>query len=90
MPVIILENFSNDIRDIGLTTYSCVVDKEAKNINDIAFKRGSMLIIGNEANGITNQTKQNSDFLITIPMSGRAESLNAAVAASISMWEMMK
>ena len=48
------------------------------------------VIIGNEANGILDETKANADYLVTIPMQGRVESLNAAVAASISMWEMMK
>ena len=38
----------------------------------------------------TDETKEKSDYKITIPMKGKAESLNAAVAASISVWEMMK
>jgi len=90
MPVIILKCFADDLKNTGLKIYSCVVDSDAKHINEINFSVGSVLVIGNEANGITNETKQKSDELITIPMSGRAESLNAAVAASISMWEMMK
>lgn len=90
MPVIVLDDFSNEIGKLGLKTYSCVVDKDATSINEIIFSDSSVIIIGNEANGITKETKENSDYLITIPMSGNAESLNAAVAASIVMWEMMK
>ena len=90
MPVIQLKDFSGEIKNIGLKTYSCVVDSTAKDIKEISFENGCVLIIGNEANGITDSMKAVSDELITIPMSGRAESLNAAVAASISMWEMMK
>lgn len=90
MPVIVLDGFAEELKKSGLKAYSCVVDSDAKLINKISFTDGSVLIIGNEANGITEETKQKSDELITIPMSGRAESLNAAVAASISMWEMMK
>ena len=90
MPVIILENFTEDLMKSGLKTYACVVDKSARSINEITFSNGSIIIIGNEANGITDATKAVADELITIPMSGKAESLNAAVAASISMWEMMK
>ena len=48
------------------------------------------MIIGNEANGLTGETVKNSDFAVTIPMKGKAESLNASVAASIAAWEMMK
>ena len=40
--------------------------------------------------GLTDAAKQMADSLITISMSGKAESLNASVAAAISIWEMMK
>ena len=90
MPVIILSDFANKISTLGLKVYSCVVDNTAEKITEQNFKNGTVLIIGNEANGITDETKKNSDKLITIEMSGKAESLNAAIAASIAMWEMMK
>lgn len=90
IPVIILQDFSEEIGKLGLKTYAAVVDNTAKPITEVSFEAGSCIIIGNEANGITDETKKVSDSLFTIPMSGRAESLNAAVAASISIWEMMK
>jgi TrmH family RNA methyltransferase len=90
MPVIVLENFEKEIAKLGLKTYSAVVESNATPITRIDFSDGCCIIIGNEANGITEETRKNSDVLFTIPMSGRAESLNAAVAASISIWEMMK
>lgn len=90
MPLIILSDFANGIKNSGLKSYSCVVDSSAEDINNITFENGSVVIIGNEANGITDKTKSKSDCLITIRMSGKAESLNAAIAASIAMWEMMK
>ncbi len=90
LPVIVLEDFANALKKTGLKTYACVVDSSAKSASDISFGGGTVLIIGNEANGITNQTKALSDEQITIRMSGKAESLNAAVAAAILMWEMMK
>ena len=90
IPVIIFDNFIDDIKSSGLKTYACVVDSDAKDINTINFNDGCALLIGNEGNGLTEYTKENSDMCITIPMKGKAESLNAAVAASISIWEMMK
>lgn len=48
------------------------------------------LIIGSEAEGIGNETAENSDLLIRIPMEGRAESLNASVAAGIMIFEAMR
>ncbi len=90
MPVIVLNDFVNDIKASGLKTFACVVDSNAKSITDIEFSDGCALIIGNEANGLTDVAKRESDIQITIPMTGKAESLNAATAAAISMWEMMK
>lgn len=90
MPLIILDDFSTELKNSGIKTFACVVDSDAKSINDAEFCDGCAVIIGNEANGITDSTKASSDELITIPMLGRAESLNAAVAAAISIWEMMK
>ncbi len=90
MPVIILNDFVNEISVSGLKTYACVVDGDATPITDITFDDGSILLIGNEANGLTAAAKTTATQRITIPMCGKAESLNAATAAAISMWEMMK
>ena len=44
-------------------------------------------LIGNEGNGLTEETAAMADIYIRIPMEGRVESLNAAVAASVLMFE---
>ena len=48
------------------------------------------LIIGSEAEGISGETARNADLLVKIPMAGRAESLNASVAAGVMMFEAMR
>ena len=90
MPVFIVENIIDFINKNSLRSFACVVDKNAKSISSISFKNGDVLLIGNEANGLNDDTKKAADNLITIPMNGNAESLNASAAASIAMWEMMK
>ena len=50
---------------------------------------GVVSVIGNEANGVTDEVFAVCEKL-TIPMKGRAESLNASMAAAITMWEMMR
>jgi len=45
------------------------------------------IIIGNEANGISEKVSQCATSLVRIPMEGKVESLNAAVAAAIMMYE---
>ncbi|MGN0451875.1 MAG: TrmH family RNA methyltransferase [Acutalibacteraceae bacterium] len=90
VPVFIFESFSEEISNTGLKSFACVVDKNAESIIEQEFCDGSVVIIGNEANGITGETKAAADKKVTIPMRGRAESLNAAAAAAIAIWEMMK
>ena len=53
------------------------------------FNVRSLVVIGNEGNGLKLETINSCDEKVTIPMKGRAESLNASVAASIIMWEMV-
>ena len=49
-----------------------------------------ILVIGNEARGIREATRQAANMLVRLPMRGGAESLNAAVAAGIMMYELMR
>lgn len=54
------------------------------------YKNKTGIIIGNEANGITEEIAKLADVLVKIPMEGSVESLNAAVAASILMYEIYR
>lgn len=90
MPIILFDDFADGIKESGLKSFACVVDSSAKSITDTAFCDGSVVMIGNEANGLTEKVKETADSQITIRMSGKAESLNASVAAAIAIWEMMK
>ncbi|MBQ8495492.1 MAG: hypothetical protein IJ465_07030, partial [Clostridia bacterium] len=47
-------------------------------------------VIGNEGNGLTDAAIAACGRRLTIPMAGRAESLNAAVAACIVLWELSR
>ncbi|MDR2399829.1 MAG: RNA methyltransferase [Endomicrobium sp.] len=61
-----------------------------KYLNKVQFPPKSAFIIGNEAKGIKNETAALANTLFQISMPGKAESLNAAVAASIIMYELSK
>lgn len=54
------------------------------------YTTATAMIIGNEAKGICEETAALADTLIKIPMEGQVESLNAAVAASILMYEVYR
>ena len=49
-----------------------------------------VLVIGNEGKGLSRLTKERCDFLVTIPLYGRINSLNASVAAAILMYEAVR
>lgn len=51
------------------------------------FRAPAAIVIGNEGNGITDETADACGVLMKIPMKGRVESLNAAMAAGILMYE---
>lgn len=90
LPLYQTEDLNEFISKNSLRSFACVVDTSAEAISNVEFKDGDVLIIGNEANGITKETADNSYKKITIPMLGSAESLNAAAAAAIVMWELKK
>lgn len=48
------------------------------------------MIIGNEANGACDEFMQKARLLVSIPMEGTVESLNAGVAASVIMYESVR
>jgi 23S rRNA (guanosine2251-2'-O)-methyltransferase len=48
------------------------------------------LVIGNEGKGIGRLIREKCDFLVKLPMSGRINSLNASVAASVLMYEVVR
>lgn len=78
------------LREGGFSTYAAVVDRAAQSVLEADFSRGALLAVGNEGSGLSGETVAACEFKITIPMKGRAESLNAAAAAMILMWELMR
>ena len=60
--------------------------KTDKTIYDVTYEK-SAVIIGNEANGVSQNVLELADEKIKIPMSGKTESLNAAVATGIILYE---
>ncbi len=72
------------------TTYATVVDPTATPVTAVTFPPDHVVVIGNEGNGLPADVVSLCDHAITIPMKGKAESLNAGMAAGILMWEQMK
>ncbi len=74
-------------KNINIISSSLDTDKYSY---DIDFKRDCALVVGNEAKGISARVINASDKLVKIPMTGEAESLNAAVASGVLMYEVLR
>ena len=88
-PVISAENGAGWLRnclDGGLRVLAAVPDRSADEITQIELTAGAVLVIGNEGNGAGEETLALCTDRVTIPMAGKAESLNAAAAAAIAMF----
>lgn len=89
VPFVIAEDLSGGIRqlqDNGVTVYAAHL-KGTDCYDEPDYKKASAFLIGNEGNGLTDETAALADRYIRIPMEGKLESLNAAVAASLLMYE---
>ena len=75
---------------MGLATFAAALDAQATDIRETAPFAGGLLVVGNEGNGISPEVLSLCRRHVVIPMAGAAESLNAAVAGGIAMWELMK
>lgn len=55
--------------------------------SSLSFRKGTAFLIGNEGNGLRRETAMLADSYLKIPMEGEVESLNAAIAASLLVYE---
>ena len=60
-----------------------------KSIYDLAFKN-VVVVIGNEANGVSKEVQEISDEKAIIPMLGKTESLNASIATGVILYEYIR
>ncbi len=79
-----------DFAERGFTTLASTPDASADDITKTDLGVKTICVIGNEGNGVTEPTAQSCARRVRVPMGGRAESLNASMAAAIIMWELMR
>ena len=60
---------------------------DGKTIYNEDLKGAIAIIVGNEGDGMRQSVRENCDFILSIPMYGKINSLNASVAAGIAMYE---
>ena len=89
--IVLVTNLNNTIKtlkDDGFWIYGTVMNGE--DYRDVDYDGKTCLIIGNEEKGISKLVKENCDFLVTIPINSKIDSLNASVAAGILMYEVVR
>lgn len=89
VPFLCVEDIASIIKVLqekGICVYAAHLDGKAF-YETIDYRTGTAFLVGNEAKGLREETAAGADALIRIPMEGQVESLNAAVASSILLYE---
>lgn len=89
VPFIYVDNLVDSVERMqkrGVFVYAAHL-KGSVDYDKISYKKGTAFLIGNEGNGISEELSEKADQYIKIPMLGQIESLNAAVAASLLVYE---
>lgn len=76
------------LREAGRTVYAAALDPRAIKLGEATLCRGDAVVIGNEGHGLSPETICACDKSLYVPMEPGSESLNAAVAASVILWNM--
>ena len=74
----------------GFDVHAAILDEKAKPFDQIDIQKKSLFIIGNEGSGIKAETILSCNKHVYIPMTGKTESLNAAIATAVIIWELSK
>lgn len=77
------------LKDCGIRIYATGTDYPLSPY-DIDLRHDVAFIIGNEASGVTGKVRSLSEGGLSLPISGKAESLNASIAAGIIMYESVR
>ena len=89
LPFTYAEDLKETIKELkksGISFYATHLKGE-KSYKDIKYSDRSAIIVGNEARGLSDEVADLADTYVLIPMQGKVESLNAAVAAALMMYE---
>lgn len=89
--IIEVENLLETLKEIKKNKFKVIVTslEGKKNIYETDYSK-KVIVIGNEANGVSSEVQKIADEKIIIPMLGKTESLNASVAASIIIYEYVR
>lgn len=89
--IVMVSNLVNAIKKLKEKGYFIyVADMDGQDYKKTDYNGKKCLVIGNEGDGVSNIVQNNSDFVVSIPMKGKTNSLNASVSAGILIFEMIR
>lgn len=92
MPIIYVDDLL-ELMDVfnkkGIKSYAAHLEGE-NTYDKEDYHQGTAILIGNEGNGLREEVSNKADTWVRIPMEGKVESLNAAIAASVLMFEVYR
>lgn len=80
-----LEHVLDELKEKGIASYAAHLAGNSFYEHD--YTKGCAFLIGNEGNGLSEQITEQAQYKIRIPMKGKVESLNAAIASTVLMYE---
>ena len=83
-----IPNTIDELKNNGFWVYAA--DMDGQNWFEPDFKGATAIVIGSEGNGVSRLVKDKCDGVISMPMCGKINSLNASVAAGVLMYEVAK
>ena len=91
VPICQITNLTNTINELKKNGFWVVgTDMDGTSYDEIDYKGKICIIIGNEGSGIGHLVRENCDFIASIPMKGKINSLHASVAAGIIIYEAVR
>ena len=78
-----------DMKKEGYMLCCGALEKDSRKYTDIDFTKPTVIVVGNEANGVCQRILEECEHII-IPIYGKAESLNVGVAAAVIMYEAVR
>ncbi|MCD6188337.1 MAG: 23S rRNA (guanosine(2251)-2'-O)-methyltransferase RlmB [Desulfuromusa sp.] len=80
----------DELKSAGVWCYGLAGEAEAQNLFSTDLQGNLALVVGSEGKGLRPNIRNHCDALLTIPMLGKINSLNASVATGIALFEVVR
>ena len=85
--VVNLSSAVEQLKEVGFWSFGAALDERSEDYRTVDYRGKCAILIGNEGKGLSQKIKEHCDHLVKIPMHGVINSLNAAVATGIIVYE---